>query len=114
MDTVNPDPPEITFTSDGLSGTPAQLTGVNLFWSPTRYNGTYYLDKMSSVGNWITIYRVKTNQSVTIDLAATDLGTNVLPKESEDDATRTLYHRFRVRAENASGLFSLNDKVLTI
>jgi hypothetical protein len=114
MDSINPDPPEITFTSDGLSGTPAQLTGVNLSWSPTRHNGTYYLDKMSSVGNWITIYRVKTNQNVTIDLAATDLGTNVLPKESEDDATRTLYHRFRVRAENASGLFSLTDKVLTI
>jgi hypothetical protein len=113
IDTINPEAPEITFTSDGLSGSPATLTGVILSWPTTVYNGTYYLDKMSSAGNWLTIYRLKTKQSVTVNLAATDLGTNVLPKENVDEGL-PMYNRFRVRVENSSGLFSLNDKVLTL
>lgn len=113
IDPINPEAPEITFTSDGLSGSPAILTGVILSWPPTVYNGTYYLDKMSSVGSWVTIYRVKTNNNVSVNLAATDLGTNILPKENAD-AGQPVYHRFRVRVENSSGLFSLTDKVLTL
>ena len=77
IDTINPEAPEISFTSDGLSGSPAVLTGVVLSWPATVYNGTYYLDKMSGTGNWLTIHRLKTNQGVTVNLAATDLGTNV-------------------------------------
>jgi hypothetical protein len=113
IDTINPEAPEITFISGGLSGSPAVLSGVVLSWPTTVYNGTYYLDKMSSAGNWLTIYRLKTNQGVTVDLAATDLGTNVLPKENADEDL-PVYNRFRVRVENSSGLFSLNDKVLTV
>jgi hypothetical protein len=113
IDTINPEAPEIIFTSDGLSGSPATLTGVTLSWSATVYNGTYYLDKMSGAGNWRTIYRVKTNQVVTVNLAATDLGTNVLPKETADEG-RPVYNRFRVRVENSSGLFNLSDRVLTL
>jgi hypothetical protein len=112
-DTVNPEAPEITFTSDGLSGGPATLSGVRLSWSPTVYNGTYYLDKMNATGNWVTIYRVKTNNNVTVDLAATDLGANALPKETED-GDASVYHRFRVLTENSSGLFSLTDRVMTL
>lgn len=113
IDPINPEAPEISFTSDGLSGSPAALTGVILSWPPTAYNGTYYLDKMSGAGNWQTIHRIKTNQGATVNLAATDLGTNVLPKESADEG-RPVYHRFRVRVENSSGLFSRNDRVLTL
>ena len=113
IDTVNPEAPEITFTSDGLSGAPATLTGVILSWQTTVYNGTYYLDKQNAAGNWVTIYRVKTNDDVTLNLAATDLGTNVLPKENADSG-EPIYNRFRVRVENSSGLFSLTDKALTI
>lgn len=112
LDSVNPEAPEITFTSDGLSGTPASLTGIVLSWPATVYNGTYYLDKMSATGNWLTIYSVKTNDAVMVNLAATDLGTNVLPKEDADEG-QTIYHRLRVRVENSSGLFNLTDKVLT-
>jgi hypothetical protein len=112
-DTTNPEAPKITFTSNGLSGSPAKLTGVTLAWSPTVHNGTYYLDKMNTNGSWVRIYRTKTNDAVTVDLAATELGTNVLPKETADDAT-PVYHRFRVVTENSSGLFSLTDRVLII
>jgi hypothetical protein len=113
-DTVNPEAPEITYTSNGLSGNPAILTGVNLSWATTVYNGSYYLDKMNGAGNWVTVYRMKTNTTpVAVNLAATDLGTDVLLKENVDDG-RPIYSRFRVRVENSSGLFSLTDKVLVI
>lgn len=105
-DTINPQTPEIAFTSNGLSGSPATLTGVNLSWSPTVHNGTYYLDEMNATGNWVTIYRIKTNDNVTVDLAATNLGTNVLPKETEDEGA-SVYHRFRVMTVNPSAFSSL-------
>lgn len=68
---------------------------------------------MNGTGNWVGIYRIKTNDNVTVDLAATELGSNVLPKETED-GDAPVYHRFRVVAENSSGLFSLTDKVLIL
>jgi hypothetical protein len=112
IDTINPEAPGISFTSYGPSGSPATLTNVILSWPTTVYNGTYYLDKMSAAGIWVTIYQLKTNDHVTVDLAATDLGTNVLPKENDEG--ELVYHRFRVRVENSSGLLSLIDKVLTL
>jgi hypothetical protein len=113
IDTVNPEAPEITAASNGVSGSPAVMTGVTLSWAPTAYNGTYYLDRMTSVGSWQNIYQLKTNQNVSVNLAATDLATNVLPKENPDDG-RPIFNRFRVRAANSSGLFNLTDKVLTL
>ncbi|MGH7486523.1 MAG: hypothetical protein ACREMY_13130, partial [bacterium] len=73
IDTVNPPAPEVTYTSDGLSGTPAVMTNVALSWQPTAYNGTYYLEKMTSSGVWRSIYQISTNAAVTVNLAATDL-----------------------------------------
>jgi hypothetical protein len=113
IDTINPEAPKITFTSNGLSGSPATLTGVTLSWPTTVYNGTYYLEKMTGAGNWVTIYRIKTNTAITVNLAATDLGTDILPKESPEEG-RPVYNRFRVRVENSSGLFSLTDKILVV
>ena len=112
-DPINPEAPELSFTSNGLSGSPATLSGVNLSWSPTVHNATYYLEKMNATGNWVTIYRTKTNSNITVDLAATDLGTNILPKENESEDA-SMYHRFRVKTENSSGLFNVTDKVLTL
>jgi hypothetical protein len=113
LDSANPEAPDITSASDGPSGSPAALSGVVLSWPAAVYNGTYYLDKMNGTGNWVTIHQVKTNDDVTVDLAATDLGTNVLPKEDADES-RPIYHRFRVRVENSSGLFNLRDRVLML
>jgi hypothetical protein len=112
-DTANPEAPEITFTSEGPSGDPAALTGVVLSWPATAYNGTYYLDKMNAAGNWVTIHQVETNDDITVDLAATLLGTGTLLKEDADEG-RPVYHHFRVRVENSSGIFNLTDKILTL
>jgi hypothetical protein len=113
-DSVNPDAPQITFASNALSGMPAVLTGVSLSWPTTVYNGTYYLERMNKRGHWVPLYRIKSNNSViNVNLAATDLGTDTLPKEDAPGG-RPIHHRFRVRAENSSGLFNLTDKVLII
>jgi hypothetical protein len=68
---------------------------------------------MSSVGTWQTIYRIKTNDPVVVNLASTELGSDTLPKESPDDA-RPLFSRFRVRVENSSGLFNMKDEILRV
>jgi hypothetical protein len=71
------------------------------------------LDKRKAAGNWVTIYRIKTNTTpVVVNLAATTLGTDVLPKETAEG--QPVFHQFRVRVENSSGLFSLIDNVLVI
>lgn len=114
IDVVNPEAPTISYTSDPLSGSPAVLGNVHLSWPTTTYNGTYYLETMNSAGNWNTIYRIKTNDpAVAVDLAATDLGTNILPKQNMEE-NWPIYNRFRVRVENSSGLFNLEQVVLTI
>src|SRR5207244_1377926 len=112
-DTTNPEAPEITFTSNELSGDPATLSGVVLSWPANAYNCTYRLQKMNSVGNWVTIFTMKTNDDIIVNLAATDLGTDTLLKaNAESDST--IYHRFKVEVENCSGLFNLEDKILII
>ncbi|HEY6139462.1 MAG TPA: hypothetical protein VI670_17000 [Thermoanaerobaculia bacterium] len=112
IDTVNPDPPELTFTADAPSGTPPVLTNVALSWPSNVYNGTHFLDMMTSAGTWRTIYTVPSNGTVNVSLATTDLQTGTLAKGDEDG--NTIYTRFRVRVLNSSGLFNLTDRVLTI
>ncbi len=113
IDTEYPPVPQPRFTSDPVGGNPATVSNVVIEWDTTVYNGTYYLEKMNNSGNWNTIHIVKSNAPViSIDLSTIDLGTNSLPKESEDGWV--VYNRFRVRVENSSGLFGLEEKVLTI
>jgi hypothetical protein len=69
---------------------------------------------MNAAGNWVRIYRIKTNSTlIVVNLAATDLGTDILPKKDPEEG-RPIFNRFRVRVENSSGLFSLIDRVLII
>jgi hypothetical protein len=71
------------------------------------------LYKQGSSGNWNRIYQVKTNaHPVKVPLSATDLGTGVLLKQNSDGAA--MYHRFKVEVENTSGMFSLNEEVLSV
>jgi len=110
IDTVNPESPEITATSTAPS--PAVVSNVILSWHPTAYNGKYYLEKMTATGTWQTIYTFASNATITVNLQQTTLASADLPKQAPNG--RPLFHRFRVRAENSSGLFSLVDRVLTL
>jgi hypothetical protein len=56
---------------------------------------------------------VKTNTNpVNVPLASTDLGAGVLLKQNSDGVP--IYHRFKLEVENTSGMFSLNEDVLTV
>ncbi len=112
-DTVNPEPPQITMTSDPLSLThPFQYANVQLSWPRTTYNGTYHLYKLNDVGMWVKIASVGDAAVMQVKLQDTTLGTGVLLKENS--AGNPFYHRFRVLVVNSSGLVNLKQNELTV
>ena len=114
IDVNNPVAPSLVFSSDPPTmSNPVQLTNVNLSWRGTTHNATYYLYQQAVPGNWSRIYTIKTNNNpVNVALSATDLGTAVLLKQ--DTQGMPVYHRFKLEVENASGMFSLNENILSV
>lgn len=115
VDVLNPEAPTLSFSSDPLTTTPPKtFNHVVLSWNGTAYNGTYYLYKMNQTGNWQKIYQIKSNDSlISVNLADTEWQQNDSLVKEDDDGN-TIYHRFKVGVENASGLLNLKDKELTI
>ncbi len=114
VDVRNPVAPPLVFSSDPPTlSHPVQVPNAVLSWAKAAHNATYRLYKQGSSGNWSRIHQVKTNADpVTVPLSATDLGTGTLLKQNSDGAA--IYHRFKLEVENASGLFSLNEEVLSV
>jgi hypothetical protein len=114
VDVRNPVAPPLVFSSDPPTlSNPVQVPNVVLSWVRAAHNANYRLYKQGNSGNWSRIYQVKTNaDAVTVPLSATDLGTGTLLKQNPDGAA--IYHRFKLEVENASGLFSLNEEVLSV
>ncbi|MCR8560441.1 hypothetical protein KXD93_22495 [Mucilaginibacter sp. BJC16-A38] len=99
IDTVNPQAPVLTY-----------LQSENkLTWMPTANKGTYYLYTQNSRGNWQQLYQVK-------PVSQTDAMAYVLPNPlvPTDENGNRIYYRFKVKAENSSGLLNLVDNELTI
>lgn len=114
IDDLVPPPPDLGYSfAEPLLGPIVQLPNVTLTWSRTAWNPRYHVFKMNPAGNWVKVHTLATNApTVILDLAATDLGTNILPKQNA--AGRTIYHRFKVVTENSSGLLSRVEKALVI
>lgn len=114
IDVDNPLAPSLVFSSDPPTmSQPVQLTNVVLSWPKVTHNATYYLYKQSGSGNWNKIYQEKPDSNpVIVPLAATVLETAVLMKQ--DAGGRPIYHRFKVEVENTSGMFNLNENVLSV
>ncbi len=114
IDVNNPPAPELTYTSDPPAILPpVNLTNVFIEWDKTTHNGVYHLHKMTSRGNWELLHSERTNDaSISISLNTTTLSSGTLDKQDTDG--NTIYHHFKVVAENASGLLSKNEKRLTI
>lgn len=119
-DAVNPVAPPITAqigsTQTSGTGQVIALLNVMLRWPQTVYNGTYHLYKMNSRGNWEKLWSKKTNAALIEFPENGDFvtwpQTANLPKV--DAEGNTIYHKFKVMVENASGLFNLEDKELAI
>ncbi|HEV7681138.1 MAG TPA: hypothetical protein VGO68_03375 [Pyrinomonadaceae bacterium] len=114
LDVDNPLAPSLVFNSDPPTmSQPVQLTNVVLSWPKVTHNATYYLYKQNGSGNWNKIYQEKTDADpVIVPLSATDLETGVLLKQ--DAVGLPIYHRFKVEVESTSGMFNLNENVLSV
>lgn len=105
VDVLNPEAPEITYESEEINGANI-IPNVLLKWDKTVHNGTYYLYKMNTAGNWELVETIQTNDE--------HVFYNVGDIEKEDSDGNTIYTRYRVKVENASGLLNLSEKELTI
>lgn len=111
IDNGNPLAPALSINSGTI--TPIEATQVMLQWEKTVHNGQYHIYKMNAAGNWTKIHTIKSNaNSLTVQLVDTNWADTVLPKQNDEG--RTIYHHFKVVAENASGLLSLNDHISSI
>ena len=112
VENTNPEAPTLAYASNPLNAN-FELNNVELNWSGTAYNGRYRLYKMNAVGSWVKIHELQSNMApIAVLLADTDWGSDTLLKQDADG--NPLYHNFKVEVENTAGLFSLEEKMLTI
>lgn len=115
VDPINPKAPDLGFIFGEVTTT--DFVEVQIVWSPTCYNGTYSLQKMNNSGNWNEIYKIKQATGGLMYPPLTNLGEPdftgyaaiaLLARQDTNDTS--IYHRYRVEVENASGLFNLSSK----
>jgi hypothetical protein len=112
-DTISPESPvlEASGTPTGTNG--SILKPVIFSWEKTVHNGTYLLYKMNNQGNWEKIHEIVSNESsVVLPLDDVPLYADELVIKTEDD--ERIYHHFKVVAANSSGMFSSEEKILTL
>jgi hypothetical protein len=99
IDTINPTAPQMTYTD----------TDYTLSWTAGTYKGTYYLYQQNAKGNWTLL-----NTNNTAALGDTVQFQLPAPLLKTDPNGNTLYYSFKVRVQNASGLFNLTENILTV
>ena len=106
-----PESPELSFTSQVVDT--STIGNVAFQWDKQAYKGKYYLYKMNTQGNWVQIAMVAGNSATfELNLIDTDWNTDQLVVKDTDGST--VYHHFKMLAENTAGMFSIEEKVLTI
>jgi hypothetical protein len=105
IDVVNPLPPVPVVSVAPANALEERV--VTLTWSPTRYNATYYVTRLSESGVWIRLGEVHTNQA-TASFALAD----PLPVLDEDAAP--IFHRFAIDVIGSSGLLNLVRAPVTV
>lgn len=99
IDTINPSAPQLNYT----------VSDYTLSWPAGTNKGTYYLYQQNSKGNWTLLYTNNTaalGDTIQFQLPG--------PLVKTDQNGNTLYYSFKVRVQNASGLFNLTDNILTV
>lgn len=112
-DNVSPESPELE-ASGIVTGTNGEILKPIIFsWEKTVHNGKYHLYKMNNQGNWEKIHEKASNEIiVNLPLLETKLLTDELVIKNEDG--ERIYHHFKVISENSSGMFSSEEKILTL
>jgi hypothetical protein len=105
IDVVNPAPPVPVVTAAPAQAADERM--ITLTWSPTRYNATYYITRLSPSGVWTRLGEVKSNAP-----AASFALTDALPVADEDG--RPLFYRFAIDAAGSSGLVNRERAPVTV
>lgn len=144
VENYNPETPILSYTADTYNDeADEELNDITLSWESSLYKGNYTLFKMNPQGNWIEIVRLIAdlndegvyhfyNQNelgewvdyihpenlavldttIYLPLEKTNLATSSLVTKKADG--KTIYHHFKVVAENTAGMISNKDLILTL
>lgn len=112
-DNVSPQSPVLE-ASANVTGTNEEILEPVVFnWEKTTHNGKYHLYKMNNQGNWEKIHeKVSNEQNIILPLLETRLRVDELVTKNENG--ERIYHHFKVLSENSSGMFSSEEKILTL
>ena len=112
-DTISPESPVLE-ASGNITGTNAEILKTVIFnWKKTVHNGKYHLYKMTRSGNWEKIHEVTSNlDDVSLPLESVNSYTDELIIKNDDG--ERIYHHFKLISENSSGMFSSEEKILTL
>jgi hypothetical protein len=113
VDNVSPESPELE-ASGILTGTNGEILKPVIFnWEKTVHNGKYHLYKMANQGNWEKIHELKSNlNELIVPLTDIEKFTDQLVLKTKDG--NRIYHHFKVISENSSGMYSTDEKILTL
>lgn len=112
-DNVSPESPVLKGSGIPTGTNGSILKPVVFNWEKTVHNGTYILYKMNNQGNWEKIHEIVSNESIII-LPLDDVASysdELVIKNVDDER---IYHHFKVLAVNSSGMFSSEEKILTL
>lgn len=112
-DTISPESPLLE-ASGNVTGANAEVLKPVIFnWKKTVHNGKYHLYKMTRSGNWEKIHEVSSNlNDVILPLESVKSFTDELIIKNENG--ERIYHHFKLISENSSGMFSSEEKILTL
>ncbi|MEM6721737.1 MAG: Ig-like domain-containing protein [Bacteroidota bacterium] len=112
VEVANPPAPTLKYIAEPIEPN-GDVNQIALQWDKTCYKGTYSLFKMNAQGNWEKIHEVTTNDpQVFVLLEDTTLQNHSLA--TQDANGNTVYHHFKVVAQNTSGMQSVEENILTI
>lgn len=112
-DAVSPESPVLQASGTPTGTNESILKPVVFNWEKTVHNGKYHLYKMNNQGNWDKIHEIISNDNaVVLPLLQTKLNSDELIIKTQDG--ERIYHHFKVISENSSGMYSSQEKMLTL
>ncbi|PPZ90975.1 hypothetical protein C3729_09850 [Cloacibacterium normanense] len=137
VESQNPESPTPKFVTDEVLENASSINYGGLTWGHTLYRGKYHVYKMSAQGNWseiakleinpsnpnqFTLYRLENGnwnkiedlQAKSNEIFITLSQLNLLPLTIKDSQGNSIYHHFKVIAENNSNMLSSQENILTI
>ena len=113
VDSVSPESPDLQASGELTGTTESILKPVIFNWEKTVHNGTYLLYKMNRQGNWDKIHEIVSNEyAISLPLDDVNTYSDELIIKTEDG--ERIYHHFKMISVNSSGMFSSEEKILTL